>query len=110
MDIITHFIFYNIMLALLLEAIAVGWFFDSEKISAFIDQYSAAKPGKVWRFMIRYAVPLVLMGLIALQLKSDLLVRYNNYPWWALLVFGVAVIAVPLVIAFLMPQKILDRR
>ena len=110
MDIMIHFIYYNILLVLLLESVAVGWFFDSEKISAFINQFSAVKLGKLWRFMIRFIVPLILMALITFQLKSDLFGRYGNYPLWALIAFGVGVVAVPLVIAFLLPQKIFDRR
>lgn len=110
MDIMAHFIYYNILLASLLEAVAVGWFFDSEKISAFINQHSAVKLGKLWRFTVRYAVPLILSALIALQLKSDLLARYSNYPLWALVAFGAGVVVVPLVVAFLLPQRILDRR
>ena len=110
MDIMAHFIYYNIILALLLEVVAVGWFFDSEKISAFINQYSSVKLGKIWRFMIRFIVPLILMVLIALQLKSDLFARYGNYPLWALVAFGIGIVAVPIVVAFLLPQRILDRR
>lgn len=109
MDIMIHFIYYNILLALLLECVAVGWFFDSEKISSFINQYSAVKLGKPWRFMVRFIVPLILIALIIFQLKSDLL-GFNNYPLWALTAFGAGIVAAPLVIAFLLPQRILDRR
>ena len=110
MDIVVHFVYYNILLAALLESVAVGWFFDSEKISSFINQYSKVKFGAVWRFLIRFIVPLILLLLIAFQMKSDLFAPYRDYPLWALLVFGAGTFAVPLVIAFMMPQKILDRR
>ena len=110
MDIMAHFIYYNILFALLLESIAVGWFFDSEKISAFINRYSSVKLGKIWRFMVRFIVPLILMALIAFQIRSDLISRYGNYPLWALVVFGAGIVAVPLIAAFLLPQRILDRR
>ena len=110
MDIMAHFIYYNILLVLLLESAAIGWFFDSEKISAFIDQYSAVKLGKIWRFMIRFIAPLILLALIAFQLKSDLFGRYSNYPLWALIAFGAVIVAAPVVVAFLLPQMIWDRR
>ena len=110
MDIMAHFIYYNILLVLLLESAAIGWFFDSEKISAFIDQYSAVKLGKIWRFMIRFIAPLILLALIAFQLKSDLFGRYSNYPLWALIAFGAVIVAAPVVVAFLLPQRIWDRR
>lgn len=110
MDIIMHFVYYNILIALLLEAIAIGWFFDSEKIKDSINANSALKVGALWKFLIRYIVPLILLLLLYFQLKSDYLLNYNNYPWIYVLIFGVGIVVVPLVIAFFMPQKILDRR
>ena len=98
------------LIAILLELIAIGWFSNSEKIMNFINQNSMVKIGGVWRFMIRYIIPLIVLAVIFLKARLDLIKPYNNYPWWALLAFGVGTIAVPLVIAFLMPQKILDRR
>ena len=110
MDIASHFVYYNILIALLLEVLAAGWFFDSEKLSDFINQYSTLKIGKMWRFFIRCIVPLILLILLFIQLKSDFLTGYKNYPWWAVLIFGIGIVIVPLIFAFLMPQKILDRK
>ncbi len=110
MDIVSHFIYYNILIAILLEVLAVGWFLDSEKISDFINQKSVLKIGGVWRFIIRYLAPLILLLLLFFQIKSDYMLDYGNYPLWALVVFGIGTIAVPLFAAFLMPQKLLDRR
>lgn len=110
MDIVHHFIYYNIMIALLLEAISIGWFFNSEKLSSYLDQYSSLKLGKLWRFFIRYIVPAALLVLIGFQLKADLFSRYHGYPAWALLSFGLGIVALPLIVSFLLPQRILDRR
>ncbi len=110
LDIIVHFIYYNILIALLLESFAIGWFKNPEKIAGFINQNSKLKIGEILLFMIKYFVPLILMVLLAFQLKSDLLLDYKSYPLWALLAFGVGVVAVPLVVAFLLPHKIFDRR
>ena len=110
MDIVSHFVAYNILIAILLELIAIGWFSNSEKIMNFINQNSMVKIGGVWRFMIRYIIPLIVLSVIFFKARLDLIKPYNNYPWWALLAFGVGTVAVPLVSAFLMPQKILDRR
>ena len=109
MDIVSHFVYYNILIAILLEVLAIGWFFDSENISNHINQYSILKIGYMWRFFIRYLIPLILLLLIFYQAKSDFLLNYGNYPFVYVLIFGVGVVIVPLVIAFLMPRKILDR-
>jgi len=110
MDIAGHFIYYNILIAILLEAAAVGWFFESEKISSYINQNSALKVGVLWGFFIRYIIPLILALLLLFQIKSDISANYSSYPLWALLVFGVGTVIVPIVIAFLMPRRILDRK
>lgn len=109
MDIMSHFIFYNIIIALLLEAVAVGWFSDSERLAAFINQESIIKIGKLWRFFIRYLIPAMLLLLLFIRLKSDILL-YNRYPLPYVLIFGIGIVVIPLAVAFLMPQKILDRK
>ena len=103
-------VYYNILLDLLLETLAIGWFFDAEKIIQHFSQNSTLKIGGIWKIAIRYLIPIILLLLLFLQAKSDLLINYNDYPWWALLIFGVGTIFVPIVVAFLMPQKILDMR
>lgn len=110
MDIVSHFVYYNILIAILLEAVAVGWFFDSDKISDFINSNSILKIGVLWRFFIRYLIPIIITALIFLQLKKDVYFNYNNYPLLYLLIFGVSIVVIPWVAAFLMPQKILDRK
>ncbi|MBI1936208.1 hypothetical protein HYS31_07250, partial [Candidatus Woesearchaeota archaeon] len=110
MDIVSHFAYYNVLIAVLLETIAIGWLFESEKIADFINSRSLLKIGGLWEFWIKYPIPAIVIGLILLQLSSDLLSSYNNYPAWALLVFGLGTVLVPLLLAFLMPQRILGRR
>ena len=110
MDIASHFVYYNILIAILLETVAIGWFFESEKISSYINQNSILKVGALWGFLIRYLIPLILALLLFFQIKSDISANYNNYPLGALLVFGVSIVIVPIIIAFLMPRRILDRR
>lgn len=110
MDIVMHFIAYNILIALLLEVIAIGWIFDSERLAQFISQNSVLKIGNLWRFLIRYAVPLILLLLLLFRMKSDYLLDYNGYPWIYVLIFGVGTVAIPIAAAFLMPRRIFDRR
>jgi len=109
MDLVLHFIYYNILLAILLEALAVGWFYDAGKISEYINQNSNVKLGGMWKLAVKYAVPLVIIFLLALQLRADILNGYGNYSRLAMLAFGAGTVAVPVIIAFLLPQKILDK-
>ncbi len=110
MDILSHFVYYNILLAALLETLAIGWFFESEKLVQHINQNSILKAGRLWNFTVKYIIPLILLILLFFQLKSDFLLNYKNYPLVYILIFGVGIIIVPLITAFLMPQKLLDRK
>ena len=110
LDIVSHFVYYNIIIAILLEVLAVGWFFDSEKISDYINHYSVLKIGEAWRFAIRYIIPPILLLLLFIQIKSDIALNYKNFQWYYLLVFGIGTAVIPVIVAFLLPQKLLDRK
>lgn len=109
MDIIIHFIVFGMLIVVLLESVAVGWL-SGRKISEYINRHSRIKFGAVWKFLVRYFVPLIILLLLFFNVKSDFLLNFNNYPWWANLIFGAGVVIIPIVIAFLLPEKILDRR
>ena len=110
MDIVSHFAVYNILICILLETIAIGWFYDTQKIQDFINQNSLLRIGSIWHFFIKYIAPSVLILVILMHLKADYLLTYNDYPVIYLLIFGVGTVAIPLIVAFLMPRRILDRR
>ena len=109
LDIVSHFIYYNILIAIFLEVLAVGWFFESQKISEYINANSKIKIGGIWRIFVRYLIPPVLLLLLFIRLKSDFLLKYKAYPLWAIIIFGVGTVFTPLILSFLMPQKILDK-
>ena len=109
LDIINHFIIYTIMITVLLATLAIGWFFNVDRIAYHIDKNSILKIGNIWKIFIRYVIPIIVFLLIIFQIKSDFLLNYNNYPFWAVLIFGVGAVVAPVVIAFLLPQKILDK-
>jgi neurotransmitter:Na+ symporter, NSS family len=105
MDIMSHFVFYNMALIILFECISIGWFYKIDKLKKFIDQNSMLKVGNLWEFSIRYLIPLVILILLYFQIKSDLALDYNNYPLWAVLLFGAGAVIIPLVISFFLPRK-----
>jgi len=110
MDIAIHFFYYNVLIVVLLEALAVGWFFNADKLSEYISYHSFLKIGKLWKVLVKYFVPLIVLVLLFFQAKSDLLLNYKNYPLWALLAFGIGFVVIPIIAAFLLPQRMLDRR
>src|SRR3989338_3540574 len=61
MELVTHFFYYNVLIAILLEVIAIGWFFDIDKLSQHINQYSILKIGGVCKLTFKYIAPLTII-------------------------------------------------
>ena len=71
---------------------------------AYINKVSDFKIGPWWDLAIKYIIPISLAVILAVQLKAEFVENYSGYPDWAILV-GWLFVLVPLVAAFLMPQK-----
>jgi len=105
LDVVDHFV-TNISLIVIgiLECIAVGWIFGAEKMRSYINKVSDFKIGTWWSAAIKYVIPISLAIILALQLKVEFIENYGGYPDWAILI-GWGAVLIPLVIAFLIPQK-----
>jgi len=105
LDIVDHFVTnVNLVVIGILECIAVGWIFGAEKMRKFINKVSDFNIGMWWSAAIKYIIPISLAIVLALQLKAEFAENYGGYPDWAILI-GWSFVLVPLVIAFLIPQK-----
>ena len=109
LDIVDHFMI-NISLIVIgiLECIAVGWIFGAEKMRSYLNKVSDFKIGMWWSASIKYIIPISLAAVLALQLKLEFAENYGGYPDWAIMI-GWMFVLVPLVIAFLIPQKLLSK-
>jgi NSS family neurotransmitter:Na+ symporter len=105
LDIIDHFVTnVNLIVIGILECIAVGWIFGAEKMRTYVNKISDFKLGKWWSATIKYIIPVSLGIILAFQLKAEFAENYGGYPDWAILM-GWLFVLVPLVIAFLIPQR-----
>ena len=109
MSIVMHFFPYNILAALLLYIIAICWIFDFDKLKEIVSQRTILPLAVIWKYYIKVLVPVILLFLTYVQIKDDISTIYNGYPLWAILVFGLGTIIVPLMMAFILPEKILDK-
>lgn len=105
LDVVDHFV-TNVSLIVIgiLECIAIGWIYGAEKMRKYVNKVSEMKIGKWWDITIKYITPIALAVILAIQLKAEFVENYGGYPDWAILV-GWLFVLVPLVIAFLIPQK-----
>jgi len=105
LDVVDHFVTnVNLIVIGILECIAVGWIFGAEKMRTYINKVSDFKIGQWWNLTIKYIIPIALAVILALQLKAEFAENYGGYPDWAILI-GWLFVLIPLVIAFLIPQK-----
>ena len=110
MELMSHYIYYNILIALLFSAIAIFWISKAGgRISKFIDNLSFIKAGKLWHMIMKYFTPVILAVLIVYQIAADWH-GFKNYPSWAVLVFGIGTVAVPAAAAFMMPKDMISKR
>ena len=105
LDIVDHFL-TNISLIIIgiAECVIVGWVYGAGKLRKYVNQVSETKIGPFWEIAIKYITPIGLAVLLGFQLKAEFIANYGGYPDWAIVV-GWGVVLIPLVIAFLIPQK-----
>lgn len=99
LDVVDHYVTnYNLVLVGLLQAIAVGWFFDIKAHREYINTTTTMNLGRWWEFSIRYIVPASLIYLLANQVITDISQPYGGYPDLAQ-VIGWSVPIIPLLIS-----------
>lgn len=95
LDITDHYITnYGLVLAGLLECLAIGWVFGAEELRLYANQVSDWKVGKYWTYMVKYVIPVLLVYLLIGQLVKDIRTPYEGYPQWAQFAFGWVILIV----------------
>ena len=71
-----------------LQCIAIGWFFGTKKLKAFINEVSDFRIGWWWDLFIKWITPAILGWAIIANVIEEFRVPYGDYPQWALWVGG----------------------
>lgn len=97
-DAIDHYVTrYGVFLALLMEVIAFGWFYDTFDMRRYLNATGTLRLGPWWEIAIRYAVPLLAVYHIAASIIEDVASPYGGYPPFAHFL-GILLIAIPLAV------------
>lgn len=106
LDIVDHFINnYGLIVAGLLECLAVGWFFRLEIIRRHLNRVSGMQLGGWWNLVIRFALPLFLSVILLNQLVREVASAYGGYSWSSLLSIGGSWIGITLLVAFVLATR-----
>ncbi|MBD3347634.1 MAG: sodium-dependent transporter [Candidatus Eisenbacteria bacterium] len=95
---------YGLVVIGLLECIAIGWFYGTGKLKAYINEVSDFKIGIWWDIFIKWVTPLALGWAIVMSIVQDFTRPYGDYPAWALIVGGWGVVAAIVVTASLITK------
>jgi len=79
-DLVDHYINnYGLVIAGIMEAILLGWFFNTESIREYFNSVSEYKFGKWWTYMIKI-LPIILIVLLFNYFYGDITAPYEGYP------------------------------
>jgi len=103
LDIVDHFINnYGLIVAGLLECLAVGWFFKIDIIRNHLNKVSKLQLGTWWNWIIKFALPIFLSIILVNQLFRELLGAYGKYSWESLIGIGWSWIGISLLLSFVL--------
>ncbi len=73
LDLFDHWAFgYGLLICGLLELIILGWLYDIDRILDFINESSRVKLGAGFKFLVRYIIPLVILGILVLSAIDEI--------------------------------------
>ncbi|HHJ39203.1 MAG: transporter [Methylothermaceae bacteria B42] len=106
LDIVDHFItHYGLVLVGIFECLVVGWLFDIGRLRHHLNRISSVRLGKIWEYLIKGFVPLVLMIILVGDLYKDLRQPYGDYSWTAIILIGRDWLLLTLIMAFFLANR-----
>ncbi|MEA2104934.1 MAG: sodium-dependent transporter [Candidatus Cloacimonadota bacterium] len=90
LDVVDHWMNWGLVIVGLLEAILIGWFYNTKKVIQDMDSTSAIKFGNLWVFSVKYFTPAILLITIISSIVKEITKPYGggSYPIWTLMLGG----------------------
>lgn len=106
LDIVDHFLtHFGLVVVGLLEAFLVAWLFPIESLRRHINAVSDLKVGTWWSLLIKYFVPLILLGILVGDIFGEIRNPYEGYSWSALFLIGINWLIFTLLIALWLSRR-----
>ncbi len=93
---------YGLVIVGLLEAVAIGWFYDTENARNYMNDVSDFKIGKWWNYMVKFVIPVVLIVLLAVNTVNLIKNGYGGYPRYILILTGPIFLILGVIFAIIM--------
>ena len=109
LDIVDHFLSQYILTGIaFIEIILFGWILSRKSemsIANFVAGVSNEKIASLWKFLIKYFSPIVILYLFINQARLDILNPYGDYPTWALWTFGFGIIVFVIIVSAILYSR-----
>lgn len=90
LDIADHFIAnFGLVMIGLVECLILGWMYKLSKLRDHANKTSELYLGRWWDYLIKFAIPFVLLILLAAAVINNIINPYLEYPWWIIVLGGV---------------------
>lgn len=93
---------FGLVVAGMMQCFAVGYLYKVQDFRAYLNSISEVRLGNWWVIALRYITPLVLMIILVMNLRSEIIATYNNYPRWATTIGGWGTLLLFLVLGFIL--------
>jgi NSS family neurotransmitter:Na+ symporter len=74
---------FGLVVAGLVQCLAVGYFYNVRDFRAYLNSISEVRLGGWWIIALRYITPAVLLVILVMNVRSEILETYGEYPRWA---------------------------
>ena len=102
LDIVDKWIeFFGLCAVVLVECVVLGWFFKLDKLREYANAYSEIKIGKLWNYLIKFILPVIIFALIITETIKLITKGYGDYPTSALIIAGWGVVIILPIIALI---------
>lgn len=101
---------YGLAVIGLAEVIVIGYIFGAKPFRKFINSVSEVKVGVWWDIMVMIVTPIILGVTIVLSFYQEFTKPYSEYPDWARISGGWAVVVAIVILSFIFMLKKAKRR
>ncbi|UCH72003.1 MAG: sodium-dependent transporter [Thermoplasmatales archaeon] len=111
LEIVDHFIAnFGLVMIGLMECLIFGWMYNISKLRKHANKTSEILIGRWWDLLIKFIIPFMLFVLLTAAIINNITNNpYPEYPWWIIVIGGVAPILIMFFLSFIL-MRIKGRR
>ena len=97
---------FGLVTAGFLQCVIIGYVYDIQSFSVYLNSISEIKLGQWWVIALRYITPTVLLVTLVSNVVNEIKSTYHNYPRWATVIGGWGVLLFFAVLGYILYRRI----